>query len=430
MSNIVLKIENVSKQYRLGLIGTGTISHDLNRWWHKIRGKEDPYIKIGDINHRDKKGGDYVWAINNINFEVNKGEVLGIIGKNGAGKSTILKLLSQVTNPTTGQIKVKGRIASLLEVGTGFHPELTGRENIYLNGAILGMVKAEISSKLDEIIDFSGVSKYIDTPVKRYSSGMMVRLGFAVAAHLEPEILVIDEVLAVGDAEFQKKCIGKMKEVASEGRTVIFVSHNMSSIRNICSKGIVLKNGEINFIGDVNNAILNYRNNDELNNKNIITDIDNNLSSYSTGEAKFQKAHILNNDNVTVNELFYQEKFIINTKLMVYKELNNISISYYIVNQYGEVVSSAYSYSDKKLLDFEKGLFNIDFKSSITLLPGNYALSFSIYHFFSGLCIDLIDFFYPFKVLRKSKGGDNEYPWSRVKGYIEMNNDWNINKDG
>ena len=181
MSNIVLKIENVSKQYRLGLIGTGTISHDLNRWWHKIRGKEDPYIKIGDINHRDKKGGDYVWALNNINFEVNKGEVLGIIGKNGAGKSTILKLLSQVTNPTTGKIKVKGRIASLLEVGTGFHPELTGRENIYLNGAILGMVKAEISSKLDEIIDFSGVSKYIDTPVKRYSSGMMVRLGFAVA---------------------------------------------------------------------------------------------------------------------------------------------------------------------------------------------------------------------------------------------------------
>ena len=182
MSNIVLKIENVSKQYRLGQIGTGTISHDLNRWWHKIRGKEDPYIKIGDINHRDKKSGDYVRALNNINFEVNKGEVLGIIGKNGAGKSTILKLLSQVTIRTTGKIKVKGRIASLLEVGTGFHPELTGRENIYLNGAILGMVKAEISTKLDEIIDFSGVSKYIDTPVKRYSSGMMVRLGFAVAA--------------------------------------------------------------------------------------------------------------------------------------------------------------------------------------------------------------------------------------------------------
>ena len=238
MSNTVLKIENVSKQYRLGLIGTGTISHDINRWLHKIRGKEDPYIKIGEINRRDIKGGDYVWALNNINFDVQKGDILGLIGKNGAGKSTLLKLLSQVTNPTIGQIKVKGRIASLLEVGTGFHPELTGRENIYLNGAILGMKKEEISIKLDEIIDFSGVFKYIDTPVKRYSSGMMVRLGFAVAAHLDSDILVVDEVLAVGDAEFQNKCLGKMKDISGDGRTVIFVSHNMSSIRNLCSKAI------------------------------------------------------------------------------------------------------------------------------------------------------------------------------------------------
>ena len=228
--SIILKAENISKQYRLGTVGTGTLSHDLNRWWHQVRGKEDPYLKVGAINDRSTKATeDYVWALRDINFEVKQGEVLGIIGKNGAGKSTLLKLLSRVTAPTTGSIKTKGRIASLLEVGTGFHGELTGRENIFMNGAVLGMTKDEIKSKLDEIIAFSGCEKYIDTPVKRYSSGMTVRLGFAVAAHLEPEILVVDEVLAVGDAEFQKKAIGKMQDLSTgEGRTVLFVSHNMA----------------------------------------------------------------------------------------------------------------------------------------------------------------------------------------------------------
>ena len=208
--DIILKAENISKQYRLGVVGTGTLSHDLNRWWHKVRGKEDPYLKVGETNDRSTKGtSEYVWALQDINFEVERGEVLGIIGKNGAGKSTLLKLLSRVTSPTTGTIRARGRIASLLEVGTGFHPELTGKENIYLNGAILGMRKKEITRKLDEIIDFSGVERYIDTPVKRYSSGMYVRLAFAVAAHLESEILIVDEVLAVGDAEFQKKMLGQ-----------------------------------------------------------------------------------------------------------------------------------------------------------------------------------------------------------------------------
>src|ERR1035437_338096 len=217
MSNTVIKVENLGKQYRLGQVGTGTISHDLNRWWSKVRGKEDPYLKIGETNDRATKGeSDLVWALKDINFEVKQGEVLGIIGKNGAGKSTLLKILSRVTGPTVGDIKVKGRIASLLEVGTGFHPDLSGRENIFLNGAILGMTKQEIKSKFDEIVDFSGVERYIDTPVKRYSSGMYVRLAFAVAAHLEPEILIVDEVLAVGDAEFQKKCLGKMKDVAGQ----------------------------------------------------------------------------------------------------------------------------------------------------------------------------------------------------------------------
>jgi lipopolysaccharide transport system ATP-binding protein len=261
MSEVVLKIEHLSKQYRLGKLGTGTVSHDINRWWHKIRGKEDPYLKIGDNNDRTKDGGsEYVWSLRDINLEIKKGEVIGIIGKNGAGKSTLLKILSQVTPPTIGEVKVKGRIAALLEVGTGFHPELSGKENIFLNGAILGMTKTEIKSKLNEIVDFSGVAKYIDTPVKRYSSGMMVRLGFAVAAHLEPEILIVDEVLAVGDAEFQEKCLGKMKHISGEGRTVLFVSHNMSAIKNLCTKGVLLDKGQLKYVGEIDETLSVYSN--------------------------------------------------------------------------------------------------------------------------------------------------------------------------
>ena len=256
----VIKVENLSKQYRLGQVGTGTISHDVNRWWHKFRGKEDPYLKIGESNDRTTKGdSDYVWALKDINFEVQQGEVLGIIGRNGAGKSTLLKILSRTTAPTTGSVKIKGRVASLLEVGTGFHPELSGRDNIFLNGAILGMTRREIQSKFDEIVDFAGVERYIDTPVKRYSSGMYVRLAFGVAAHLESEILIVDEVLAVGDAEFQKKCLGKMKEVsAGQGRTVLFVSHNMAAIANLCMRGLVMSNGAGEFSGTINDCIQYY----------------------------------------------------------------------------------------------------------------------------------------------------------------------------
>lgn len=260
MSRKVIEFDNVGKQYILGSIGTGTLSQDLNRWWAKLRGKEDPFLKIGETNDRTKKSdSDFVWALKDITFDVEQGDVVGIIGKNGAGKSTLLKILSRVTAPTTGSIKVKGRIASLLEVGTGFHPEMTGRENIYMNGSIMGMTKQEINRKFDEIVDFAGVEKYIDTPVKRYSSGMIVRLGFAIAAHLEPEILVVDEVLAVGDAEFQKKAIGKMQDVSrGEGRTVLFVSHNMAAVRSLCTRGVALENGMIANIGDINSVISNY----------------------------------------------------------------------------------------------------------------------------------------------------------------------------
>jgi lipopolysaccharide transport system ATP-binding protein len=260
MPNTIIKVEHVSKQYRLGTVGTGSLAHDINRTWYKIRGKEDPYLKIGDNNDRTAKGeSDYVWALEDISFDVKQGEVLGIIGRNGAGKSTLLKILSRTTTPTKGNIKVKGRIASLLEVGTGFHPELTGRENVFLNGAILGMTRQEIKSKFDEIVDFAGVERYIDTPVKRYSSGMYVRLAFGVAAHLEPEILIVDEVLAVGDAEFQKKALGKMKDVSGlDGRTVLFVSHNLSAIKNICQHGLLLVNGRVKFNGNINDTISQY----------------------------------------------------------------------------------------------------------------------------------------------------------------------------
>lgn len=256
-----IEFDGVGKLYRLGQVGTGTLSHDLNRWWQtRILGREDPYLRVGETNDRARKGNsDFVWALRDISFNVAEGEVVGIIGKNGAGKSTLLKLLSCVTAPTTGEIRTRGRIASLLEVGTGFHQEMTGRENIFMNGTIMGMTRAEIASKLDAIVDFAGVERYLDTPVKRYSSGMTVRLGFAVAAFLEPEILVVDEVLAVGDAEFQKKAIGKMQDVSrGEGRTVLFVSHNMAAVRSLCQRGIVLENGGMVFDGAAVEAVERY----------------------------------------------------------------------------------------------------------------------------------------------------------------------------
>lgn len=301
MSNIAIKFENISKQYRLGVVGTGTLSHDLNRWWHLIRGKEDPYLKVGQVNSRSSKAtSDYVWALKDINFEVEQGDVVGIIGKNGAGKSTLLKLLSRVTSPTTGSIKARGRIASLLEVGTGFHPELTGRENIYMNGAIMGMTKAEISHKLDEIIDFAGVEMYIDTPTKRYSSGMTVRLGFAIAAHLEPEILVVDEVLAVGDAEFQKKAIGKMQDVSKgEGRTVLFVSHNMTSVKGLCNNGVWLKDGMVHQIGGVDEIVEDYLKESVPNDLMIATDVASRTDYTGDGRLKVYSVTTIQNDEVT-----------------------------------------------------------------------------------------------------------------------------------
>jgi lipopolysaccharide transport system ATP-binding protein len=302
MKQLAIKAENISKQYRLGQVGTGTIQHDLNRFWSRVRGKEDPYLKIGEANDRSKIGdSEYVWSLRDINFEIQQGDAVGIIGRNGAGKSTLLKLLSKVTKPTTGNFKVNGRIASLLEVGTGFNPEMTGRENIYLNGAILGMRRAEITRKFDEIVAFSGVERYIDTPVKRYSSGMYVRLAFAVAAHLESEILIVDEVLAVGDAEFQKKCLGKMNDVTNkEGRTVLFVSHNMAAVKNLCTSGIVLQNGNIVYKGNSEDSINYYLTNTF---ERTFIPIENRIDRKGNRKLLVKNIYIKNNQNVIVPEL-------------------------------------------------------------------------------------------------------------------------------
>ena len=361
-----IEFNHVGKQYRLGLVSTGTISHDLNRWWQTaILRREDPYLKIGSVNDRTMKAdSDYVWALRDIDFKVEQGDVVGIIGKNGAGKSTLLKLLSKVTAPTVGTIRARGRIASLLEVGTGFHQEMTGRENIFMNGAILGMTKQEIAAKLDEIVDFSGCERYLDTPVKRYSSGMMVRLGFAVAAHLDPEILVVDEVLAVGDAEFQKKAIGKMQDVSQgEGRTVLFVSHNMASVKQLCHRGILLENGMVKMDGSVDDVINGY-----LSNQLDISTIDRRGS----GDVVFTKY------SLKKNNIILGEDIEINMMLKVRKEYySSLLIGMDILNDVGERVAHIIS-SDAQLdLSYKKSdEFSISCSiCNVNLTPGRYTIS-------------------------------------------------------
>lgn len=364
MKDIILKAENISKQYRLGQVGTGTLSHDLNRWWHQVRGKENPYLKIGDTNDRSTKGeSDYVWALQDINFEVERGEVLGIIGKNGAGKSTLLKILSRVTAPTTGNIKFGGRVASLLEVGTGFNGEMTGRENIYLNGAILGMTKKEIASKIDEIIDFSGCERYIDTPVKRYSSGMTVRLAFAVAAFLEPEILIIDEVLAVGDAEFQKKAIGKMQDISKQGgRTVLFVSHNMAAVKSLCTRGIVLEHGKVVYTGEIEEVISEYLN---LDNNLTSKKIYNNIEAPSSEIVRLLETEVINNQFINKFDYFINEKVGVKITFEILIETDDLVLGLNLYND--EEIHILSSHQKKQNINYKVGLYQ-----TAVWLPNNF----------------------------------------------------------
>ncbi len=333
--SLAIKVENLSKAYQLGTFGTGTLSQDIERKWAKIRGKEDPFLKIGEENDRTKKGNsNIVWSLKDINFDIGQGDAIGIIGRNGAGKSTLLKILSQITYPTQGRVKVKGRVASLLEVGTGFHPELTGRENIYLNGAILGMSRREIANRFDEIVDFSGVEKYLDTPVKRYSSGMYVRLAFAVAAHLETEILIVDEVLAVGDLEFQKKCLGKMGDITSNsGKTVIFVSHNINAIKSLCRKSIYLKNGLLHEYNVTNKVISNYLGNDQQSNIKS-----RELDEYENDNIKFINAELSTYEKNNNEQFSISDNLKISVRYLIKSLHNGIGFTLIVYDENNEII--------------------------------------------------------------------------------------------
>lgn len=380
--NIILKAENISKQYRLGVVGTGTLQHDLNRWWHQVRGKEDPYLRIGETNDRSTKGtSDYVWALQDINFEVERGEVLGIIGKNGAGKSTLLKILSKVAAPTTGSIKSRGRIASLLEVGTGFNGEMTGRENIYLNGAILGMTKKEIASKIDAIIDFSGCERYIDTPVKRYSSGMTVRLAFAVAAFLEPDILIIDEVLAVGDAEFQKKALGKMGDISrGEGRTILFVSHQLGAVSTLCNKGMLLEKGGITQYGSVSEVIEKYLipNTDDLTSNSYLP----NFESFENKKIFFVKGETINEKNQNADSFGFNEEIKIRLVITIKADIKNVVLGIGVQDKFNVRVCTFMNYLTDIIIDNSKDVFMVEVTLPKEIIaPNHYSFIFALYEY-------------------------------------------------
>lgn len=377
MSDIAIKVENLGKLYRLGEIGTGTLSNDLSRAWARFRGKEDPFAKIGETNDRTTKGtSDFVWSLKDVNFEVKQGEVLGIIGRNGAGKSTLLKILSKVTAPTTGSIKVRGRIASLLEVGTGFHPELTGRENIFLNGAILGMSKVEIRSKFDEIVDFSGIERYIDTPVKRYSSGMYVRLAFAVAAFLEPEILIIDEVLAVGDAEFQKKCLGRMKDVSvNDGRTVLFVSHHLPSIRNLCEKGLLMDRGRIELFDSIGPVLEKYQNPSNSKADGNREELPANLPIY------FTKWFLRKTPDATLDNYsaYSKDSVVFQIEIQCEQDIDKVEFGFILRDNDNNIIVGINSRDNgKDYISFIEGRQSVLFKMNLPVKPGQYEVDLAI----------------------------------------------------
>jgi lipopolysaccharide transport system ATP-binding protein len=420
MPNIAISVENLSKSYRLGQIGTGTFSNDLKLWWAKLRGKPNPLLRIGEQDYGNRDGEE-LWALRDVSFTVQQGEALGIIGRNGAGKSTLLKILSRVTAPTSGKIKVKGRVASLLEVGTGFHPELTGRENIYLNGAILGMSKDEVTRKFDEIVDFAEIEKFITTPVKRYSSGMYVRLAFAVAAHLDPEILVVDEVLAVGDAEFQKKCLGKMGEVAKDGRTVLFVSHNMGAIAQFCRKTLLIHRGELVQIGETSAVVQEYMTSGHDVNMQIELEPNRKMeSAYVLVRALVIKSNGSSNGNVSVTE-----GFSITLDILARRIVAGTDLTIRINNQVGVPIFSA-SVSQKinlsKAFKIGKNRFSLHIPSHF-LSPGIYTVSLGIHQPFIEL-FDKLDDFLTFEI---SETGSNRWAFKgRNYGVVLVDFPWTI----
>ncbi|WP_114751777.1 ABC transporter ATP-binding protein [Pleomorphovibrio marinus] len=420
--SLVIKVENLSKAYQLGELGTGTLSRDLERWIAKLRGKEDPFLQVGETNDREKKGrSNIVWSLKDLNFEINQGDTVGIIGRNGAGKSTLLKLLSRVTSPTKGEINVKGRIASLLEVGTGFHPELTGRENIYLNGAILGMRKKEITRKFDEIVDFAGVERYIDTPVKRYSSGMYVRLAFAVAAHLESEILIVDEVLAVGDAEFQKKCLGKMGDISKlEGRTILFVSHNMQAIKTLTRNCLLLKSGKLIKYDETDSIINAY--NDLEKNKNLTY-----RSESSIKKPKITKIDLSTSlpNNVHVNG----EDLIIKIEVSIPVEIKSAWLSLQIKDSNDKVIVHVWTSNNDQPFFDKSGNYKIKCTlPKCQLYMGDYTLDLYISGPPGGETYEILQDVCPLEIVMFNK--NREWPWRKEECTYLADSNWEIIRNG
>ena len=419
--DVVIKVENLGKQYRLGEIGSGTFAGELMRFIKNIRGqKTDDLITDNDRTLQAKKG-DIVWAAKDISFEVKRGEVLGIIGKNGAGKSTLLKMLSRVTAPSVGSIKVKGRIASLLEVGTGFHPDLTGRENIFLNGAILGMTKNEIRSKFDEIVDFSGVARYIDTPVKRYSSGMYVRLAFAVAAHLEPEILIVDEVLAVGDVEFQRKCLGKMKDVSGEGRTVIFVSHNMGAVKSLCQTGILMKNGTMDFAGNINDCVSRYL---KINTTENEGDVVVEKKGTGTGEALIKRIQLINEEGNTAESVLYKSPIKMRVYIDSSVSVPKASLDVKISDKDGSILFHALNIYHNQALPLQEGENIFETEIDNQLLPGGFLASIGVHNAATYYTMDYQENVMAFEVIKAAKNAADSYPYEWVVAPAMAKSDW------
>lgn len=421
---VAISLTNISKAYQLGVFNTGSFTSDLARWWALKRGKEDPFLMIGEENDRTAKSdSNIVWSLKDINFDIQQGETVGVIGRNGAGKSTLLKVLSQVTQSSTGQMRIKGKVASLLEVGTGFHPELTGRENIFLNGAILGMRKQEIKEKFDEIVDFSGVERYIDTPVKRYSSGMYVRLAFAVAAHLESDILIVDEVLAVGDADFQKRCMGKINQLGnSDGRTIIFVSHNMGSIKALCKKSIFLDKGQKVFEGETGEVITTYLN-AYAPRRSEDGYIEQGLSLQGSGEARFTRFKSLKNGNGSI-DFFFGENPTFIIEIEVFKQIKNAFIGMLVKSVHADTLALATPDEKYNTIDLDEGKYQFEVKLNEVLLPGEYNFNLMIAQVKEQGMIDFVESVGSIRILRDSLDPDMTYPWTTVHGYFKPDSSW------
>lgn len=423
--NAAIKVEKLSKLYRIGL------GEHAN--YQTLR---DSIMQTMAAPFRMMKGSkrkaaganvDDLWALKDVSFEVKRGEVLGIVGRNGAGKSTLLKVLSRITPPTGGNVRIGGRVGSLLEVGTGFHPELTGRENIYLNGAILGMSRREIAKKFNDIVEFSEVERFLDTPVKRYSSGMYTRLAFAVASHLEPEILIVDEVLAVGDAQFQKKCLGRMNEVSREGRTVLFVSHNMSAMKTLCTRGIVMEGGRVGYDGDVDQAVNRYLDAGDGNPHNGIIAENCPRISDVKGEALVRRVRLADVNGKDIQQVFFGQPFQVVMTVEVMQDIEDAHLEISFSTLDGVQVSySAATDGGVPPTFLRKGLHEVSSRFENTLLPREYTIDVGVHHHANGTTADFVQRTLDFTVLRVAESGNDHYHWPRTRGLVRARGQWSV----